>query len=60
LEDCTTEECDLAFENSSVEATIKGDIVSVKNPISGFVKADRIGEIIWDEKHKKSSTCMVG
>jgi len=59
LEDCTTEDCDLSFENSEVRATVNGDIVSVKNPVSGFVKADSIGEIIWDEKHKKASTCKI-
>ena len=59
LIDCTTEDCDLSFENSSVEATVKGSIDSVKNPISGFVRADSIGEVIWDEKHKKTSTCVV-
>ena len=59
LEDCTMEETDLSFENSSVEAVVKGNIVSVKNPISGYVKADGIDEIIWDEKHKKSSTCKI-
>ena len=59
LEDCTTEDCDLSFENSEVRATVNGDIVSVKNPVSGFVKSDSIGEIIWDEKHKKASTCKI-
>lgn len=59
LEDCTTEDCDLSFENSEVRATVNGDIVSIKNPVSGFVKADSIGEIIWDEKHKKASTCKI-
>lgn len=59
LEDCTTEDCDLSFENSEVRATVNGDIVSVKNPVSGFVKADSIGEIIWDEKHKKASICKI-
>ena len=59
LEDCTTEDCDLSFENSEVKATINGGIVSVKNPVSGFVKADSISEIIWDEKHKKMSTCEI-
>ncbi len=59
LVDCTTEGCDLAFEMSEVEATVKGEIVSVKNPNAGFVKADKIGEIIWDEKHLKNSTCVV-
>ena len=59
LEDCTTEDCDLSFENSSVKAKVKGSIVSVKNPVSGFVKAVEIGEIIWDEKHKATSTCII-
>lgn len=59
LEDCTTEDCDLSFENSEVRATVRGNIVSVKNPTSGFVRADSIGEIVWDEKHKKTSTCEI-
>ena len=59
LEDCTTEDCDLSFENSEVRATLRGNIVSVKNPVSGYVKADSIGEIIWDEKHKNNSTCKI-
>lgn len=59
LEDCTSEDCDLSFERSEVKATVKGDIVSVKNPVSGYVLADSIGEIIFDEKHKISSTCKV-
>lgn len=46
LENCRLENCDLAFEYSSVFADIKGDIVSVKNPKSGRIEADSIGEII--------------
>lgn len=46
LIDCTTEDCDLAFEYSDVEATIRGDIISVKNPESGKIYADEIGELI--------------
>ena len=50
LIDCTTEDCDLAFEYSEVEATVKGDIVSVKNPLAGHITvAGKIGEIIRDE-----------
>ena len=59
LEDCTMEDTDLSFENSEVEATVKGEIMSVKNPISGVVKADSIGEVIWDEKHNARSTCEI-
>ncbi len=59
LEDCTMEDTDLSFENSEVCATVRGEIVSVKNPVSGYIKADKIGEIIWDEKHKRASTCKI-
>lgn len=46
LEDCEMVDCDLSFENSSVTATVKGHIMSVKNPVSGQITADSIGEII--------------
>ena len=46
LIDCTTEDCDLAFEYSDVEADIKGGILSVKNPVSGKITADEIGNIV--------------
>ncbi len=59
LEDCEMEGTDLSFENSEVEATVKGNIISVKNPISGYVRADSIGEIILDEEHRDISTCEI-
>ena len=37
---------DLSFERSEVNATVKGRIVSVKNPISGSIVADEIGDIV--------------
>lgn len=43
---CTMEETDLAFEYSEVEADIRGDILSVKNPKAGVIMADSVGEII--------------
>lgn len=46
LIDCTMENCDLAFEYSDVQAEIKGEILSVKNPRSGRIVADKIGEVI--------------
>ncbi len=46
LEDCEMIDCDLAFEYSDVIADIKGNILSVKNPRSGKIVADSIGEII--------------
>ena len=46
LVDCETVDCDLSFEYSDVTADIRGGIDSVKNPKSGRITADAIGEII--------------
>ena len=49
LIDCTMEQTDLAFEYSTVNATVQGHIDSVKNPASGKIVADTIGEIILED-----------
>ena len=60
LEDCTfADDCDLAFEYSSVQATISGNIRSVKNPRTGSITADRIGEIILDRNIKAPADCEI-
>lgn len=60
LENCTFgEDADLAFEYSSVRATVKGNIPSVKNPQSGCITADSIGEIIIDENVKSPADCVI-
>lgn len=51
LIDCRTEGCDLSFEYSDVQATISGHIVSVKNPKSGHITADSVGEIIFRDNN---------
>lgn len=45
---CTMKETDLAFEYSDVEADVRGHILSVKNPKSGRIVADSVGEVICD------------
>ena len=40
---------DLAFEYSDVDEDISGPIDSVKNPRSGKITADSIGEIIRED-----------
>lgn len=55
LINCTMIDCDLSFERSEVEATVIGNITSVKNVYSGFVKADSIGEIITDDENAKAN-----
>lgn len=46
---CTTEQCDLSFEYSEVNGNIIGDIVSIKNPLSGSIVVDGVKEIINDD-----------
>lgn len=60
LEDCSFgPDADLAFEYSSVKATVKGAVTSVKNPRTGFIKAGSIGEIILDANIKAPGDCMI-
>lgn len=49
LENCKVINTDLAFELATVEADVTTHIISVKNPISGKIKAPSIGEIILDK-----------
>ena len=49
LIDCEMIDCDLSFEYSEVDASIIGSVLSVKNPKSGKIVADQIGEIIEEE-----------
>ena len=60
MEDCVMgDECDLAFEDSTVEATVDSAIVSVKNPRSGSIKALAIGEVILDENLRAPGDCKI-
>lgn len=59
LEDCEMENCDLSFEYSDVQAEVKGEIESVKNPRSGHIVADSIGEIILDEYRPTETSCSI-
>lgn len=60
LEDCTFEaDADLAFEYSEVEADINGHVTSVKNPLTGHIKAGSYGEIILDENIKAPANCII-
>lgn len=49
LVDCTLgPDCDLAFEDSEVNATIRGHVTSIKNPRAGKITAGSAGDIIID------------
>lgn len=49
---------DLVFEYSEVEADIIGEVMSIKNPISGYINADKIGDIIL-ENSKYNCNCKI-
>ena len=49
LIDCEMINTDLAFEYSDVEATIKGNVLSIKNPRSGHIYVDSVDKIIKEE-----------
>lgn len=59
LENCVMEETDLCFEYSSLDADIVSDIISIKNPLSGSIKAHSIGEIILDNNNKNPGGCII-
>ena len=60
MEDCTFgSDCDLAFEYSSVEATVKGYLTSIKNPRTGHIHVERVGEIILDGNIKAPGDCKI-
>lgn len=47
LINCEMIDADLAFEYSDVDADIRGEIISVKNPKSGRIVCDGVGEKIF-------------
>ena len=60
LEDCTFDAaCDRAFEDSVVEAQIKGAITEIKNPRSGHIVADKIGHVTIDEFINAPADCII-
>ena len=60
MENCTMDaDCDLAFECSTLQATICSRITSVKNPRSGSIKAEGYGEIIIDKNLKAPGDCVI-
>ncbi len=60
IENCTmAPDADLAFEESTVHATIRGNVTSIKNPTSGEIKADSVGEIIIDENIRQPADCRI-
>lgn len=59
LINCEMENTDLAFEYSDVEATINSSILSVKNPKSGFIEANKIEQLIITTDSKYPNNCII-
>ena len=61
LEDCTFDAaCDRAFEDSTnINATIRGTITEIKNPVSGRIVAEKIGKVTLDEHLKQPACCEI-
>lgn len=60
LEDCSfAPDADLAFEDSTLQATVNGPITSVKNPRSGHLKVESIGELIIDKNILAPANCII-
>ncbi len=59
LIDCEMEDTDFSFEYSDVQATVKGNILSVKNPRSGKIEADGITDLIYTKDSKYECACEV-
>ncbi|MDE6491448.1 MAG: DUF3737 family protein [Muribaculaceae bacterium] len=60
MENCTMDDdCDLAFEGSSLQATIDSRVRSVKNPMTGSISARCFGDIILDDNIKAPADCLI-
>lgn len=59
LVNCRMENADLAFEYSDVDAEIDGAILSVKNPKSGVIAAEAIGETILTKDSVWPCRCSI-
>ena len=60
MEDCTMgDDCNLCFEYSTVRATLRGHVHSIKNPSAGRIEAGSVGEIILDANQKAPARCEI-
>ena len=60
LENCTFgEDCDRAFEYTTLQADIRGAITNIKNPTSGRIVADAIGSVTIDRNILPPADCEI-
>ncbi|MCR5773128.1 MAG: DUF3737 family protein [Butyrivibrio sp.] len=58
LINCRMVDCDLAFEKSEVVADIASSVVSIKNPRSGRITVESVGEMIMDDPEAKGEVVV--
>ena len=59
LIDCEMVGCDLSFENSTVNATVKGHVDSIKSPAAGRIEVDSVGEIVYEQAPVDGHGCEI-
>ena len=60
MENCTMmSDADLCFEYSTLNAEINSHVTSIKNPNTGSISVESVGEIIFDENCKNPGTCNI-
>ena len=60
LEDCTFgPDCDRMFEDTTLEATIIGNVTNIKNPRSGHITVDHVDSVTIDEFIKAPANCVI-
>ncbi|MBQ7910221.1 MAG: DUF3737 family protein [Clostridia bacterium] len=59
LIDCEMVGCDLSFENSTVTATVKGHVDSIKSPAAGRIEVDSVGEIVYERAPVDGHGCEI-
>ncbi|MBQ5997893.1 MAG: DUF3737 family protein [Treponema sp.] len=57
LINCRMSGADLAFEKSDVSATILSSVDSIKNPRSGCIQVQSVGQVIMDDENAKGVVC---
>lgn len=60
IEDCTFgEDCDRMFEDSTLQAVIRGKVTNIKNPKSGRIVVDAVGSITIDQHILPPADCII-
>ena len=60
IEDCTFDAaCDRLFEDSEVQADIRGTLTNIKNPRTGRIVCDGVGSVTIDENVKQPNDCAI-